>query len=213
MLDNKIDRQLAINYVLIDLENVQPNNLEILVNHPFRILVFVGANQAKGSYEMAISIQKFGKNAQYIKISAIGPNALDFHIAFYIGELSMQEPNAYFHIISKDKGYDPLIKHLRERNIQIQRKINLTEISVFKKYNSSINNNEKIMLILKRLSNQKVKPKTINSLSNSIDSFFGKKLHKEEVILLVNELQRRKYITVEQNNISYICYINKKSCV
>jgi len=35
---------LATNYVLIDFENVQPKNLEILSNHPFKVLVFVGAS-------------------------------------------------------------------------------------------------------------------------------------------------------------------------
>ncbi len=204
-----MENNLVKNYVFIDLENIQPDNLKILFGHPIKIFVFVGANQNKIAYDMVIAMQQLGENAEYIKISAIGPNALDFHIAFYIGQLSIQDPKAHFHIISKDKGYDPLVKHLQERNIWIQRESDLTNIPILKKYHATINNNEKIMTILKRLSSQKVKPKTVNSLRNSVDSFFGKKLNKEEVVLLVNELQRRKYIEVEQNNISYICYINK----
>ena len=31
-------------YVLVDLENFQPRNLEPLKEHPFRVLVFIGAN-------------------------------------------------------------------------------------------------------------------------------------------------------------------------
>jgi hypothetical protein len=68
--------------VLIDFENVQPKNLEILKNHPFKIFVFVGANQTKVFFDLASTMQQFGDNAHYIKISGNGQNALDFHIAF-----------------------------------------------------------------------------------------------------------------------------------
>ena len=110
---------MSTNYVLIDFENVQPRNLEILENHPFKIFVFVGANQTKVPFDLATVMQNFGDNAQYIKISGNGQNALDFHIAFYIGQLSLQDPAGLFHIISKDKGFDPLIKHLRTKKIKV----------------------------------------------------------------------------------------------
>jgi len=61
-----------------------------LASHPFKIFVFVGANQVKVSYDLASAIQESGADAKYIKISGNGPNALDLHIAFYIGELSIQ---------------------------------------------------------------------------------------------------------------------------
>jgi len=50
-----------------------------------------------------------GERAEYVRISGNGSNALDFHIAFYIGQLAAHEPDAYFHIISKVTGFDPLI--------------------------------------------------------------------------------------------------------
>jgi hypothetical protein len=79
------------NYVLIDFENIQPKNLEILKKHPFNILVFVGENQVRIPFEMASALQEFGKEARYIKISGNGPNALDFHIACYLGQLSSED--------------------------------------------------------------------------------------------------------------------------
>ena len=87
------------NYVLIDYENVQPKNLAILNGHEFKIIVFVGANQAKIPFDLASSLQKLGENAEYVKIGGNGSNALDFHMAFYIGQLAARDPNAYFHII------------------------------------------------------------------------------------------------------------------
>ena len=112
---------MITNYILIDLENVQPNNLEILKDHPFKIFVFVGENQNKISFELASMMQNFGDDANYIKIVGNGKNALDFHLAYYLGILSEKEPTGYFHIISKDTGFDPLITHSRNRKILLLR--------------------------------------------------------------------------------------------
>ena len=106
-----------MNYVLIDLENTQPEHLSVLAGQNFRVLVFVGQNQSKISFDLVSAIQHLGKNAEYIKIQGNGPNALDFHIAFYIGQFSTENSDSHFHIISKDKGFDPLIKHLESKKI------------------------------------------------------------------------------------------------
>ena len=112
---------MATNYVLIDFENVQPRNLELLTKHPFQVYVFVGASQKKVSFDLADSMQLLGNNAKYIKISGNGQNALDFHVAYYVGELAAKDPDARFYIVSKDKGFDTLIDHLTKRKIRIQR--------------------------------------------------------------------------------------------
>lgn len=194
---------MPTNYVLIDFENVQPKNLEILTNHPFKIFVFVGANQTKVSYDLAEAMQNFGENAKYIKISGNGKNALDFHIAFYIGQLSLQDPDAYFHIISKDAGFDPLIKHLRTRKIHIQRERDLAEIPVLR-ISSATDTDEKIKAIIKNLAGRgQSRPRKIKTLANTINSLFTKKLKDKELMSLINILKKRKYIVVNKENISY----------
>lgn len=96
---------MRTNYVLIDYENVQPKSLAALKADPcFKVHLFVGASQAKVAFEVAEAMQALGEHARYIKIAGNGSNALDFHIAYYIGQLSSQDANAFFHIISKDAG-------------------------------------------------------------------------------------------------------------
>ncbi|MCA0941801.1 hypothetical protein LCM28_18145 [Salipiger pacificus] len=73
------------NYVLVDFENVQPKNLGLLRGHPLKLMVFVGANQKSVPFDFAKALQDFGENAGYQKVTGIGSNALDFHIAFYMG--------------------------------------------------------------------------------------------------------------------------------
>ena len=74
---------MRTNYVLIDYENVQPGSLAELDGEHFRVIVFVGANQNKLSYDTASALQRLGSRAEAIKISGNGSNALDFHIAFH----------------------------------------------------------------------------------------------------------------------------------
>ena len=108
---------MRTNYVLIDYENVQPSALSVLEKEHFKVIVFVGASQAKVAFDVAAQLQRLGPSASYVKISGNGPNALDFHIAYYIGHLAAAEPDAYFHIISRDTGFDPLIAHLKTKKI------------------------------------------------------------------------------------------------
>jgi len=109
---------MRTNHVLVDFENVQPASLMALVSEPaFKVLVFVGASQTKIPFEFAASMQALGDNASYVKISGNGSNALDFHVAYYIGRLAAGDPTAYFHIISRDTGFDPLITHLKAQKI------------------------------------------------------------------------------------------------
>ena len=75
---------MRTNYVLVDYENVQPEAIAVLNREHFKVIVFVGANQAKVTFEIASVLQLMGERAEYIKISGNGPNALDFHIAYML---------------------------------------------------------------------------------------------------------------------------------
>ena len=108
-------------FFLIDFETVQPKALGRLKPGAARIKVFLGAHQTRLMLELVQALQPFGNDAEYIQITGSGPDAVDFHIAFYIGRLALSEPGAAFNIISKDRGFDPLIKHLHTLGIGCER--------------------------------------------------------------------------------------------
>lgn len=194
---------MATNYVLIDFENVQPKNLEILSNHFFKVLVFVGASQAKIPFELAAAMQHLGDDAQYIKTGGNGKNALDFHLAFYVGELAVKDSDACFHIISKDTGFDPLIKHLKARKIRIQREKDLAEIPVLR-MSAATSDDEKVAAIVKNLAGRgHSRPRKVKTLANTINTLFTKKLEEKELMSLINELQKKQYIVVSDGKVSY----------
>ena len=208
---------MNMNYVLIDLENIQPEHLSVLAGQNFKVLVFVGQNQSKLSFDLVSAVQHLGKNAEYIKIQGNGPNALDFHIAFYIGQFSAENSDAHFHIISKDKGFDPLIKHLESKQIQVHRHKAISEIPLPKpakakkasqgsKAASSAIKAENIQKIVEFLSARgSAKPRKLKTLSNSINALFSKSLTENELKALIDELVKRGVVIVSSNqtNVSY----------
>lgn len=120
--------QLKTSIILIDFENVQPKDMASLRGRPLKTKVFCGANQSRIPFDLAAELQPLGPDAEYIRIQGTGPNALDFHIAYYIGRLSVESPGATFLIVSKDTGFDPLIKHLKSQGITCQRIPSLSHI-------------------------------------------------------------------------------------
>lgn len=191
------------NYILIDFENVQPPNIELLKKHPFKIYVFVGENQIRIPFEIANVLQEFGNEAKYIKITGNGQNSLDFHIAFYIGQLASQDAEGYYHIVSKDTGFDPLVKHLRSRKIKVNRVNDLAEIPILRISNTT-DKDEKINAIVKNLAGRgQARPRKITTLSNTINSLFTNKLDENELQNVIKILQTKNYISLNQENISY----------
>ena len=169
----------------------------------YKVVVFVGANQPKVTYEVASTLQKLGERATYIKINASGTNALDFHIAYYIGRLAVNEPDAYFHIISKDKGFDPLIAHLKDHKIFAARSSDIPEISLVKTATATTAT-DKVAIILTKLKNQNTsRPRTVRTLSSTINALFQKTLASDQLASLIEELVSQKIILVTDNKVSY----------
>lgn len=194
---------MRTNYVLIDYENVQPESLAGLDAEHFRILLFVGASQNKLPFDVAQAVQRLGNRAEYIKISGNGSNALDFHIAFYIGELANKDPAGYFHIISKDGGFDPLIQHLKARKISVLRSKVLEDIPLLKVANTK-SIPDKVAVVVANLKQRgPSKPRALGTLSSTIASLFQKQLSEEELGELLGELQSRGIVTVTGKKISY----------
>jgi hypothetical protein len=146
--------QMRTNYVLIDFENVQVRSIALLEGDCFRVRVFLGPKNTKLPAELVVAVQKLGDKAEYITLETSGSNALDFHIAYYLGVLSAANPTAYFHVISKDTGFDPLIQHLNSKNIYSSRSVSIEEMPCFAKKETVV---EKAVTI----SPPEVKPQTL----------------------------------------------------
>jgi len=194
---------MKTSYLLIDFENVQPRSLAVLRGHTFRVKLFVGANQTKVSLDLARELQALGEDAEYIQISGSGRNALDFHIAYMLGELVVQHADANFYVVSKDTGFDPLIRYLSGRGVSAVRIKEVADIPVLQgASNKSLE--QKVEVIVTNLrSRGSGRPRKVRTLKNTINALFGKKLTDAEVAELVRDLDRHGHISIEKENVSY----------
>lgn len=192
------------NYVFIDYENVQPESIAGLDKGNFYILLFLGAHQSKLNTNLVRSLQPLGARVEYVVIAGNGKNALDFHIAYYIGERAAIEPEAYFHVVSKDAGFDPLIQHLKDRNILASRTANLDEICILQK--SSLKTlPERTNVVKARLAQMEGKPSTVKTLSSTINALFQKTLSEDEVELVVKDLCGKGVIAIiNKTRVTYL---------
>ncbi|GGE63158.1 PIN domain-containing protein [Actibacterium pelagium] len=191
------------NYILVDFENVQPKNLGLLRGHPFTLMVFVGANQKSVPFDFATALQDLGENAGYQKITGNGSNALDFHIAFYMGEMAAKDANAFFHVISRDKGFDPLIEHLRKRKIHARRHVDLSEIPFVKISNASSMEQQIEAIVDSLKSRGSSRPRKVKTLRGTVNALFMKTLDQDNLETLVDELKRRGHVIVNDQSVSY----------
>jgi hypothetical protein len=194
---------MRTNYVLIDYENVQPSSLAGRDAEHFRVIVFVGANQNKLNFDTAAALQKLGARAEYIKIAGNGPNALDFHIAFHMGRIAAEDPTAFFHIISKDTGFDPLIQHLKARKVFASRSKDVADIPVLKAANSK-SMPEKMDEVLANLQQRGAsRPRTVKTLTSTISSLFQKQLGDDDLASLLNVLEGKGFIAISGSKVTY----------
>lgn len=114
------------NILLVDFENVGKIDLGA-IPEGVRVPFFFGASQKSVDKEFLRAALKLGDRFQLIDIEGQGKNALDFHIAFYLGEYFATSPTTRCVILSKDKGFDPLIKHLTRRKFTVRRASTLQE--------------------------------------------------------------------------------------
>ncbi|MDM4768548.1 PIN domain-containing protein [Pelomonas sp. SE-A7] len=187
----------------MDFESVQPESLASLNHDHFKVMVFLGASQAKVPVDLAMSIQRLGERAEYVQISGNGPNALDFHIAFYIGQLAAIDPTAFFHVISKDKGFDPLIQHLKSRKIFAGRSTDIASIPLVK--SSSVKSpHERAVAYVAKLHEPKVtRPRAMKTLSSSVRSFFQNQLSDAEVSEVIEQMRSSGFITITEGRVAY----------
>lgn len=106
-------------HALVDFENVQPS-LEALAKLApgfTDVWLFHGPHQAKQAQAYAAS----HACVTLVPRSGQGPNALDFHVAFYLGYVAAKHPDAELVVVANDRGYDPMLAHARMLKFRARR--------------------------------------------------------------------------------------------
>ena len=192
---------MPTHYVLIDYQNVQPTDLSVLNPVQFHVAVFIGEDRSTLRTDLVLAMQKLGPRGEFIQLTSQGPNALDFHIAFYMGRLAEQDPTACFNVISEDKGFDPLIQHLQQRGIHARRVADLSAITLRTAPKDAQDPFTRVVENLER--RRATRPRTMDKLTNTIATILQKQRDSAEVAAVVKRLKSEKYFIIQGTAVVY----------
>jgi hypothetical protein len=188
--------------LLIDYENVQGINLEELAGTDSRVCIFTGSSQSKIPIELVSSAQVLGNRLEWIRIDGNGPNALDFHIAYYLGAHITKYPKNEYFVLSKDKGFDPLMKHIAKEKVACKRITTISELLPTKRVKAPDTDYEKVLLNLKKIEKSR-RPKNAKTLKQHIKSIIGKTQTEDKLNRIIEQLQAARIVVVEDGRLKY----------
>lgn len=111
---------MAKHLLLVDYENIPKVDLSVL-DDSYRAIIFVGAAQNPPKAATRKETAHRFKRVEFHRIAGSGKNALDFHIAFHLGRTFEAAADTVCIVISRDKGYDPLLVHLNSSGLVCRR--------------------------------------------------------------------------------------------
>ena len=192
-------QMIRTNYIFVDFENVQETELDRIAEKPVKVVLVLGQRNSRLPVKLVTLIHKFSEQVRLIEASLMGKNALDFVLACEVGVECGKDPQAYFHILSRDKGFDVLVNHLKAKGVHARRCNTFNEIPVV------MNLAERVQ----RLASDFKMPKTTRArkrkgLEAQIQQVFGKALSPEELAATIRGLIAEKIITLsDQGEVAY----------
>jgi hypothetical protein len=118
-----------VNHIFVDYENVCEVDPAIIGQKTVHLTLLLGAQRAKLDATVVEKLLQHAATVKLLRLESPGRNALDFTLAYYHGRAVLADPSGYFHIVSKDTGYDPLIEHLRSKHIRARRHEAFTKLT------------------------------------------------------------------------------------
>ncbi len=189
---------MAEKVLLVDFENVQQVDFS-KIDKAFNVSIFVGANQKNIPFELVDAAQPLGTKVEWVKIEGNGSNALDFHIAMQLGRILESSCKSECIVLSKDKGFDPLIKFLNKAGLVCKRINSLLELS-----NTPISdaNYSRVLDVLRKTPSRSL-PRRRKTLTQHISAMFQKKLPQSDIDKIMDILFADKKVSETNNIISY----------
>lgn len=198
--DFRREVDLTHKLLLVDFENVQQVDLSRLDDN-FHVVVFVGSSQKSVPIELVASAQKLGSRVEWQRVEGNGNNALDFYIACHLGRVIEKSPGLHCVVLSKDKGFDPLLRHLNKNGLKCKRINSLLELEP-KTVTTEEPNYKRVFELLSK-SEKKSRPRKRSTLSQHISSMFQKNIQQIDVDRIIDILFANKMISETNNTITY----------
>lgn len=196
-----------VNHVFVDFENVHEVDLAIIGTKAVSFTLLLGARQTKLDAALVEKLLEHAASVHLVRLASSGKNALDFALAYYMGRAVMADPTGYFHIVSKDTGFDPLVEHLRSRHINAHRHDDFSTLTFSRapKPPAASPSEDLLPRVLEHLrKNAASRPKRKKTLVSHLRAFAGKAATEADVLDLVERLRGARHLSIgEKDAVTY----------
>lgn len=202
-----------VHHVFVDFENVQAIDLGSIGDKPVEVTMVLGKAQKRLEVSLVQELLKRPGGVRLIEMDFSGKNALDLALACHLGMAAAGDPTGSFHIISKDKDFDPLVAHLRRANIKVVRhdRFSLSAITGDRKAAGRADGKRAVApdwvaIIEKRLQkNATARPKRKTTLLSLIQAQSRDHLPAGEASRIVDALCQRGTIAIDaKDKVTYL---------
>lgn len=204
--------QHPVNYVFVDYENVKQVELSVIGAKTVHLTLLLGPLQTRLDAALVEKLMEHSASVQLVRLQSSGRNALDFVLAFYLGKAANADPTAYFHIVSKDTGFDPLIEHLKSRHIRAYRHDNFTSLTFSGPPKAPVVTapEDPFTRVLEHLrKNTNNRPKRKKTLASHLKPLLGTSATEAGVHELIEKLHQAGHLTIgEKGDVTY--YLDAK---
>ena len=127
-MSNEVPQYLPVNHVFVDYENVKSVNPLVIGEKNLRLYLFLGPENKTLKVDVVEKLLEHSQAVHMIRSPKAGKNALDFVLAFHLGQAVLSDSKAYFHIVSKDTGFDALVELLKSRKVKVKRHVDWSDL-------------------------------------------------------------------------------------
>jgi hypothetical protein len=192
---------LRMQYLLVDGESVHSFETGELGGMRLKILLFVGEHTKKVSIENFEQSLKYPERFSLVRMHGNGPNALDFHIAYHAGRISVEDTTGFIHILSKDTGFDPLIAHLKSGKVFARRYEKISDIPIFQK-DPPFSLERCVGQTIEHLCKvAKARPRRRTTLTSTVAGWFLGRLTEPEIAKVIASLEKSGKIAIDAKGI------------
>jgi hypothetical protein len=165
-----------------------------------RVFVFLGPKNTKLKLGEVSSVGFCA--LEVISLNTMGPNNLDFHLAFHLGRFHESADEAVeFHIVTNDSGFNGLVNHVRG----LGRKCKRVATKQVEKPKAVPKLSPCAALVVERLApiDGRKRPRKKSKLVNWIKSQCAQLLNGVEPITYYEELKKAKIIRESGSDVAY----------
>lgn len=212
MTADKTQLSPPMNHVFVDFENVHKIELTVIGHKTVSFTLLLGANHTKLDVSLVERMMEHASSVQLLRLSSSGNDALDFALAFYLGKAVTLDPTGHFHIISKDKGFDPLVEHLRRRHVNIHRHDNFSTLPFIAPAKPRLSQVDELFTsCLEHLRKIKTnRPKKKKTLISNLRGFVDDTVDESGILNVIEKLQEVGYVKIGDKEV--VAYYLEQNC-